>query len=201
MRTAIVYYSETGNTAKVAGAMAAALSAEAPGDETILSSVQDAPQLDDRDLIFVGMPIVRFGAPEAAQRYLAEQCAGRRVALFVTHTAPDYLDQLPGWLDACRQAAAGAELVGLFHCQGVLAEPIRQFMLASGDPMLAQFAEMAACAEGQPDEAALARAADFARETVAREQVARETITSEQVAPAIPAAADARAAAPAAPAL
>jgi len=171
MRTAVVYYSETGNTAKVAGAIAAALSAEAPGEETILRSVQDAPPLDDCDLVFVGMPIVRFGAPEAASAYLAERCAGRRVALFVTHTAPDYLEQLSGWLEACRQAAAGAELVGLFHCQGALAEPVRQFMLGSSDPMLAQFAEMASCADGQPDEAALARAAEFARGTVARAQL------------------------------
>ena len=144
---------------------------EAPGDETILGPVQDAPQLDDRDLVFVGMPIMRFGAPEAAQRYLEEQCAGRRVALFVTHTAPDYLEQLPGWLDACRAGRVRHRAGRLFHCQGVLAEPIRQLMLGSGDPMLAQFAEMAACADGQPDEAALARAAEFARETVARVEV------------------------------
>ena len=171
MRTAVVYYSETGNTAKVAAAMAAALSAEAPGEETIFSTVQDAPPLNDRDMVFVGMPIVRFGAPEAASAFLAEHCPGRRVALFVTHTAPDYLEQLPGWLDACRQAAACAELVGLFHCQGALAEPVRQFMLGSSDPILAQFAEMASCADGQPDSAALARAAEFARETVARAQL------------------------------
>lgn len=37
--------------------------------------------------------------------------------------------------------------------------------------MLAQFAEMASCADGQPDEAALASAAEFARETVARAQL------------------------------
>jgi len=171
MRTAVIYHSPSGNTAKVARAIAAALTA-APGDEIVLGPVEDTPAIEGCDLVFVGMPIERFGAPEAAKRYLVEQCAGRRVALFVTHSAPDSLEQLSPWLDACREAAASAELVGFFHCQGALAEPVRQFMLSSGDAMLTQFAEMASCADGQPDDAALARAAEFARETVAREAVA-----------------------------
>jgi hypothetical protein len=173
MRTAVVYYSETGNTAKVAGAIAAALGDEAGGSDAggsdvILSSLQDAPALDGFDLVFVGMPVLRFGAPDAVRRYLAEQCAGRRVALFVTHTAPDELDQLQAWLFVCKEAAGAAQLVGFFHCQGALAEPVRQHMLSSGVPLLAEFAEHAGVADGQPDEAALARAAAFARETAER---------------------------------
>jgi hypothetical protein len=116
VRTAVVYYSETGNTAKVADAIAAALTGEAPGEgkgrghdeagahgadvlgaDVVLSSLQDAPALDG-------------------------------------------------------------------HCQGALAEPARQHMLSSGVPMLAEFAKHAGVADGQPDEAALARAAAFARE-------------------------------------
>ena len=41
-------------------------------------------------------------------------------------------------------------------------------MLNSGMPELARFAEMSAYADGQPDEDALTRAADFARRTLAR---------------------------------
>jgi len=183
VKTAVVYYSETGNTARVGEAIAQALDPVASSDNTaraatataatqrvIVAPIQDEPTLDGCDLVFVGMPVIRFGAPEPAQVFLEEQCAGHRVALFVTHTAPDYLDLLEGWLNACKVAAtaATAELVGFFHCQGALAEPVRQYMLASGDAMLMQFGEMASCADGQPDDAALARAAEFARETVAR---------------------------------
>ena len=196
MRTAVVYYSETGNTAKVAGAIAAALGDEASGraasdgsaaggsgtsskaaggaasggasSNVVLSPLQNAPALDGFDLVFVGMPVLRFGAPDAVRSYLAEQCAGRRVALFVTHTAPDFLDQLQAWLFVCKEAAAAARLVGFFHCQGALAEPVRQQMLNSGVPLLVGFAEHAGIADGQPDEAALARAAAFARETAER---------------------------------
>jgi hypothetical protein len=162
MKAAVVYYSASGNTAKVGEAIALAL-----GDEVVLASIAEAPALDDRDLVFVGMPIERFGAPEPAARYLAEECAGRRVALFVTHAAPDDLPDVQEWLDACTDAAAGSDLVGLYHCQGQLAEPVKQAMLASGMPALVGFAEMADGAAGQPDGTALARAAAFARETVA----------------------------------
>ena len=201
MKSAVVYYSETGNTARVGQAIAQAIDPVVTSDNTpavaatesivgapiqdarvVVSSIQDEPSLDGCDLVFVGMPIIRFGAPEPAQMFLEEQCAGRRVALFVTHTAPDYLDLLEGWLNACKVAAtaASAELVGFFHCQGALAEPVRQYMLASGDAMLTQFAEMASCADGQPDDAALERAAGFARETVA--QVERKLVDNPMAA-------------------
>lgn len=90
------------------------------------------------------------------------------MALFVTHAAPEDLPELEAWLQSCREAAAGGDLVGLFNCQGQLAEPVRQAMLASGMPELVRFAEMADVAAGQPDESRLAAAADFARQTAAQ---------------------------------
>ena len=162
MKSAVVYHSATGNTRKVAGAIAGAL-----GDVTPVP-LSDAPQLDGCDLVFVGMPIERFGPPKAACAFLAQRCAGRQVALFVTHAAPEEAPQVAPWLEECRRAAAGADVVGLFHCQGQLAEPVKQAMLASGMPELAAFAEMADVAAGQPDESRLEAAAAFAREMAER---------------------------------
>jgi hypothetical protein len=195
MKTAVVYYSASGNTAEVGQGIARALRDGLPGsegDDTAravtdvivgpLGEADEAPALADRDLVFVGMPIERFGAPEPARRFLAEHCTGRRVALFVTHAAPEDLPDVEPWLDDCRAAADGAELVGLFHCQGQLAAPVRDAMLASGMPALVGFAEMAGCAAGQPDEAALARAAAFARETVTRVQGKIESVRAATTA-------------------
>ena len=176
MKTAVVCFSQTGNTAKVAAAIAEAIE-EVTGDVVLVESIHAdgsvAPgaasaALEDHGLVFVGMPIVQFGAPEAARRFLEEQCAGRRVALFVTHAAPVDMPELDPWLEACKDAASGTRLEGFFNCQGQLAEPVRQYMLASETPDLVRFAGMAACAEGQPDEAALTRAAAFARDVAVR---------------------------------
>ncbi len=183
MKTAVVCFSQTGNTAKVAAAIAEAIE-EMTGDVVLVESIHAdgavAPgaasaALEDHGLVFVGMPIVQFGAPEAARRFLEEQCAGRRVALFVTHAAPVGMPELDPWLEACRDAASGARLEGFFNCQGQLAEPVRQYMLASESPDLVRFAGMAACAEGQPDEAALTRAAAFARDVAVRTHLAIAT--------------------------
>ena len=133
-----------------------------------MASTSEAPPLDDVDVVFVGMPIIKFGAPEQVRTFFAEQCDGRRVALFVTHAAPVGLPELEPWLEDCRAAADGAELVGFFSCQGQLAEPVKQYMASSAVPELEQFAAMSGCADGQPDEAALKGAAAFADELVAR---------------------------------
>jgi len=166
MDTAVVYFSQSGNTAKVGAAIAAAL-----GPDTTVAPLDQAPELDGVDLVFVGTPIHALSTPEPVRDFLAHRCAGRRVALFVTHSAPDDMPELGEWLQTCKAAAAGADLVDLFHCPGVLAEPVRQHMLASGNPMLVEWAEQADVTAGRPNDADLEHAAAFARETAARVDV------------------------------
>ena len=163
MRSAVIYFSVSGNTEKVARAIAGVL----PGDVD-LAELGEAPPLEDCDLCFVGMPIHQFGAPEPVQEFLRTACQQRRVALFVTHAAGEEMPELVPWLDACREAAAGCEVVGVFNRQGQVPASTRQSWIDTGVPMLVQFGQMAAVADGQPDEAALRRARHFARETVAR---------------------------------
>ena len=177
MKTAVVYFSQTGNTAKVGAAIAAGVAEQAGADtaadnagDVLVTALADAPSLEDRDLVFVGMPIVKFGAPDGVREFIETHCAGRRVALFVTHAAPEDLPQAQPWLNACRATASGAVLEGFFHCQGQLAEPVKQNMLRPACPPLCSSPRCRGCAEGQPDNTALARAADFGREVVRRVQ-------------------------------
>jgi flavodoxin len=163
MRSAVIYFSVSGNTEKVARAIAEAL----PGDVE-LAELGAAPSLEGCDLVFVGMPIHQFGAPERVQEFLRTACPQRRVALFITHAAGEEMPELVPWLDACRGAAAGCEVVGVFNCQGQVPPATRQGWIDTGVPMLVQFGQMAGMADGQPDEAALRRARDFAREAADR---------------------------------
>jgi hypothetical protein len=160
MRTAVACFSQTGNTWKVAEAIAAAL----PGDVPV-TTLTDAV-LDGAGVTFVGMPVVRFGAPEPVRTFLQERGRGRRVALFITHAAREDAPELRPWLQACREAAEGCDVVDVFHCQGQLAEPVRQYMLESDMPDLVRFAEMAGDAEGKPDDVRLDAARRFARGVV-----------------------------------
>ena len=159
MRSAVVYFSVGGNTERVARAIAEAL----PG-EVDLAELNSAPPLDGYDLVFVGMPIHQFGAPPAVRDYLQGACQGRRVALFITHAAGVDMPELAPWLVACREAAEGCDVVGVFNCQGQVPPATRQQWIDSGIPMLVQFGQMASIADGQPDDAALLKARAFARE-------------------------------------
>jgi flavodoxin len=159
MKTAVVYLSQTGQTKKVAEAIATGVE----GDVDVLP-MSDVRSLDGYGFVFVGMPIHGFGAPEGIREFLEQTCSGKKVALFVTHAAPEDLDLLAGWLENCKGAATCAEVVAFFHCQGELAEPVRQYMLASDNQMLRDFAQMGDITKGQPDESRLRQATEFGRE-------------------------------------
>lgn len=159
MKTAVVYYSETGSTKKVADVIAD----ELPGG-VVAKPMAEAPDLSEFDLVFVGFPLHSFGPVDPAVEYLGSACAGKNVALFVMHSAPEGYPDLESWLNKCRSAAARAHLVDLFECQGELPAAVKAYMLGSGSPALEDWARNDN-SQGQPDEAHLERARRFARKT------------------------------------
>ncbi len=159
----VTYYSQSGNTKKVAEAVYGAIQA---GKD--LAEVETVDSLDGYDLVFLGFPIHAYGPAKPAGEFLQNKAGGKRLAMFVTHAAHEDAPPLLEWLEGCKQAAAGTDLVGFFHCQGELAEDIAGFMSQSGDPGLEAWAKERASTLGQPDQARLERARVFARETVER---------------------------------
>jgi len=155
----VVYFSQTGNTRRIAEA----IYEEVSGDKEI-KQLADVGSLEAYDLAFVGFPIIGFGPADAGKDFLENQAAGKPVALFITHASPEDSEVLPEWLDKCKEAAAGTELVGTFNCQGELSEQIADLLSASDDPQLREFAEARSQTLGQPDEARLEKARAFARE-------------------------------------
>ena len=150
--------SQTGNTKKVAEAIYQTIQ----GDKKI-ADMNEIECLEGYDVAFLGFPMIQMGPPARAVSFLREKAEGKRVALFVTHGAGLGLPPLQGWLQRFRDAAEGAELMGLFSCQGEVSQKIRAVMAASDDPQLQMFARMAGMADGQPDEESLEKAKAFAR--------------------------------------
>ncbi|MBE0481247.1 MAG: flavodoxin [Dehalococcoidia bacterium] len=121
------------------------------------------------DLYFVGFPIQAYGPGQADREFLEKHAAGKDIVLFITHATPEEGEPLLAeWLDACQAAAAGANIVDMFHCQGELAENVAEFMKNSGDPQLSAWAEDRPDTIGQPDAARLDRARAFARRVMER---------------------------------
>lgn len=159
MKTGIVYLSRTGNTKKVADAIASVV----PG-ELVMGTFADAGAVDDCELVFLGMPVEKFGAPKAVEPWVREHLAGKQVALFVTHAAPEGETENEPALAKCREAASVAEVVAFFDCQGELDPKVARVMMLI--PGLRKFAKRQPETQGQPDESRLAAAREFARATI-----------------------------------
>jgi flavodoxin len=163
MKVIVAYMSETGNTKNVAEAIFDEIRAEK--DVRELSAVES---LEGYDLAFVGFPMQMGTAPDDARAFLEKHCAGKRIALFTTHAAPEDSERLQQALENCKQAAASAEVLGLFNCQGEMSERVMNYLLSSDDPKLQAAGRRRPSTIGQPDASRLQRARAFAREIIAR---------------------------------
>ncbi len=161
MKVLVAYMSQTGNTKKVAEAIHGGIA----GDKEI-KELKDVDSLEGYDLSFLGFPIHAFGPAQEAEKFIQKHSTGKKVALFVTHAALESSELLGDWLVKCRDAAAGAEILGLFNCQGELSQPVMDMLLKSDDPNMRSFGEQGPATKGQPDESRMEKAHEFAREII-----------------------------------
>ncbi len=163
MKVLVAYMSSTGNTKKVAEA----IYDEIPCEKEI-KPIREVADIGAYDLTFLGFPTHQYGPDKKTKEYMAKHCRdGRKVALFVTHCAPEGVPELAGWMAKFKEAAAGANLVGFFDCQGQLAKGVELIMRMSTNEKIRFFAKNHH-STGQPDEARLMRARAFARDTLSR---------------------------------
>ena len=162
MKVLVTYVSRTGNTKKVAQA----IFDQVKGTRE-MKELEQINTLEGYDLAFVGFPIEAYGPAKPAADFLQKHADGRNIALFVTHASPEDSPEMPGYLKGCRAAAAQANLVGVFDCQGELSEQIADFMTKSGDEKLAAWAKERPSTIGQPDATRLQRAGRWAKEVLA----------------------------------
>ena len=162
MKVLIAYHSVTGNTKKVAEAIYKEIKADKE-----MKELKDVASLNGYDLCFIGFPIHAFGPANEAKVFLEKNAAGKKIALFMTHSAPEGEPQIQQWLESAKKAASGANVVGMFDCQGEMAQNVVDMMLASKN------ADMIAKLEqrddlGQPDAGRLKKARKFAKEIMGK---------------------------------
>jgi hypothetical protein len=164
MQLLVTYYSVTGRTARVAQSIYDFL----PAEKAILP-LEAVGEIPYADLVFIGFPVMQFGPPAPVKK-LAPLFAGKKIALFITHALanenddPKLSEMLEKEIGRCRSLFAGSEILGLFHCQGELAEQTANELISSGIPMLAEFGGMRSLTVGHPTKEELTRARSFAAE-------------------------------------
>lgn len=164
MKTLVAYFTQTGNTRQVAEV----IYEEIHGEKEI-KAIGELEDLEGYDLIFYGFPIQAMNPAKDAGEFLSAAGAGKRIALFITHGAPEEAERVRPWLDNARELVSqvGAELLGSFNCQGEVLQEIIDFLLNSDNPEYQRYGKETSEAKGLPDEARLERARDFARNIIA----------------------------------
>jgi flavodoxin len=163
MKTLVTYMTVSGQTKKVADAIF-----EVVEEQKEIQPISEVKGLEGVDLAFVGSPMHRFGLHEKVREFIENNGRGKNIALFVTHSMPEGGEPLQEWLDNCRNAAAGTNLVGFFNCQGEMSKELADLMVNSGDPQAAAWGEAREKTLGQPDATRLERARAFAREVLSK---------------------------------
>jgi len=148
--------SQTGNTKKVAEAIYGAL----PEPKEI-KLIKDVTTLEGYDLSFLGFPTHAYGPDKPVKNVLDKLVKGRTIALFITHMAPDDAPPVKEYIQKFRDAAVGANIVGVFDCQGEVRGLMKILVRFHPDPHVRESIHMS---QGQPDAARLERARTFANE-------------------------------------
>ncbi len=161
MKCLVVYSSRTGNTKKVAEAIAAELTS---GE---LYPVESAPDITGFDLVIAGYWVDR-GMPDAAARAWLETVHDASVALFGTLGAWPDSDHAKSCMAAAETLLTTPErhntVLGSWLCQGKIDPHVLEMMrkvAADAHPMTPERIARIKEAEKHPDAADLARARAF----------------------------------------
>ncbi len=170
MKTLVIYFSQTGNTEKVAQAIYESLSGSC---ETDIRKLEDTggEELSRYQLVFIGSPCHAGDLSGAAKKFLEEvpEQPGCTIAGFITHAGAvyskeDYEGSFKTFRNLCN--GKGIDVMGVFDCQGYLNPAIHDFVKKSKNLSDMEWEERVARMEGHPDEKDLANARSFAEEMV-----------------------------------
>jgi flavodoxin len=157
MRTLVTYYSESGNTEKLAKAIYEGL--EATNNE--IAEIGEEKDFDDYDVIFVGFPVHGSSVPPKAEKCIKKIPEDKMLAFFGTHGS---LRGGPLSVSAFHYAislAPQARIIGTFGCRGEVKASLLEGLLNKAEHRF--WALEAQSAEGHPDDADLEDGKQFAK--------------------------------------
>ena len=170
MKILITYFSQTGNTEKIAEAIG---EVAAQGNETEIKKMEEleAGSLTGYDFIFIGSPLHASNLAGPVKKFLEglQSGAGQKLAGFITHFAPAYPDQaMDGFVEPIKAACTekGIEYKGCFDCQGALTESLHEMVQKSQNFSDEEWAGILEAMAGHPDAGDEDKAKNFAKEVL-----------------------------------
>jgi flavodoxin len=157
MKVLVTYYSDTGNTEKVAQAIYEGIQ---KAEKEILP-IHEIGNVEEYDLIFCGFPVHASSVPQKGERFLKTIPQGKKVAIFATHGSLRKGQLATTAFDYAVSLLSKAKAIGTFGCRGKVKPDLLEAL--AKQPEHRAWAEEAQGAAAHPDEADLEDARDFAK--------------------------------------
>ena len=162
MKALVAYYSDTGNTEKLARGIYEGVE---QAEKEILP-IQEVKKVEDFDIIFCGFPVQSHSVPGKAEAFIKSIPEGKKVAFFATHGS------LRGGQLAIQafyyalSLASKITVLGTFGCRGKVKSGIIDALMNKAEHR--SWAIEAQGAVGHPDEGDLEDARAWAGEMIAK---------------------------------
>ncbi len=159
MKVLVAYYSETGNTKKLAQAIYDSLVVDKE-----IKPVEEVKNTDGYSLVFYGFPVHAHSVPVKAMNFITRLPQGQKVAFFSTHGS-----QRGGMLpkqafEHAASLAVKANILGHFGCRGQVKSELIDALIKGLEHKA--WAEEAQSASGHPDEHDLTDVKKFATQII-----------------------------------
>jgi flavodoxin len=146
MKVLVAYYSETGNTERLARSIFNGIGFA----EKKLATIKEATRLAPYDLIFVGFPVHTHSVPAVVEEFLKKIPEGKKVALFATHGSLRGGDFAVTAFYYAISLTPKRQVLGTFGCRGKVKPKMLEEFLKTPEHRF--WALEAQSAETHPDE-------------------------------------------------
>ena len=146
MKVLVAYFSETGNTEKLAKAIFEAV--EASKKEVL--PIQEVTGVDVYDVIFIGFPLHSHSVPGKVEAFAKKLPEGQKVAYFATHGSMKGGELAVTAFYHALQIANNAVILGTFGCRGQVNQKMIDGLMQKIEHR--GWAQEAQSASGHPDE-------------------------------------------------
>lgn len=178
MKILVLYYSQTGQTEKIANAI---FSSIPEGHEKTIEKLNDfdSTQLDSFDLVFLGSPCHSSDLAKNVRKFLEELNPNPKYKLAGFFTHGSYPPERDGyeavyerWVGKCsatfESASSEKEItfLGYYRCMGAPSPPIEEFIRKQAIPSEEEFQDYIKVARKKPDTEDIANAKKFALEII-----------------------------------
>jgi flavodoxin len=164
METLVTFYSESGNTEKLANAVFEGI----VQTEKEIMPIKDVSGMDSYDLIFCGFPVQSSSVPAKAEAFIKNIPTGKNVAFFTTHGSLRGGELAITAFYYALTLASHLNVLGTFGCRGKVKEKIVDELLKKAEHKA--WAEEALSAAEHPNATDLEEGKEWARWMVARAQ-------------------------------